>query len=131
MRQLICCAVLLALRRRRRTRTPDDTPAAKKTRELLKTKITVEFKDTALRGRHGGDQGRGQGPEDHLDTKGGVSRNKTVTYKAKDKTVEEILDEMFKKVGASATSSSPRRATPTTASSKIRKSDERGNEKKK
>ena len=29
-------------------RADDDTPAAAKTRQLLKTKITVEFKDTRL-----------------------------------------------------------------------------------
>ena len=32
-----------------------------------------------------------------LDAKGGVSRNQTITYSAKDKTVEQILDEMLKK----------------------------------
>ena len=32
-----------------------------------------------------------------LDTKGGVSRNQPMTYKAKGKTVEQVLDEMFKK----------------------------------
>jgi len=32
-----------------------------------------------------------------LDTKGGVSQNLTMTYKAADKPVEEVLDEMFKK----------------------------------
>ena len=32
-----------------------------------------------------------------LDAKGGVLRNQTITYKAKDKSVEDILDEMLKK----------------------------------
>ena len=34
-----------------------------------------------------------------LDTKGGVSRNRTLTYKAKDEPLEKIFDDMFKKLG--------------------------------
>ena len=75
----------------------EDTPAAAKTRKLLKEKITVDFKDQRL--------------EDCLDeikeqVKGlktvyavGVSRNQTITFAAKDKTVEDVLDGMFKKNG--------------------------------
>src|SRR5947199_9136711 len=75
----------------------EDTPAAAKTRKLLKEKITVDFKDLRL--------------EDCLDeikeqVKGlktvyavGVSRNQTITFAAKDKTVEDVLDGMFKKNG--------------------------------
>ena len=78
-------------------RADDDTPAAAKTRKLLKEKITVDFKDLRL--------------EDCLDeikeqVKGlktvyavGVSRNQTITFAAKDKTVEDVLDGMFKKNG--------------------------------
>jgi len=78
-------------------RADEDTPAAAKTRKLLKEKITVDFKDLRL--------------EDCLDeikeqVKGlktvyavGVSRNQTITFMAKDKTVEEVLDGMFKKNG--------------------------------
>jgi hypothetical protein len=34
-----------------------------------------------------------------IDTKGGVSQNRTITYKADDKPLDVVLDGMFKKVG--------------------------------
>jgi hypothetical protein len=74
----------------------DDTPAAAKTRKLLQTKITVNFKDTRL------DEVKDEIMEEHvkgiriiIDSKGGVSRNSTLTYSGKDVTLAEALDKMF------------------------------------
>ena len=75
----------------------DDTPAAAKTRKLLKMKITVDFKDTRLEDAMDEIKTEVKGFKFLLDAKGGVSRNQTITYSAKDKTVEAILDEMLKK----------------------------------
>jgi hypothetical protein len=75
----------------------DDTPAAAKTRKLLKMKISVDFKDTRLEDAMDEIKTEVKGLKYLLDTKGGVSRNQKVTYAAKDKTVEDILDEMLKK----------------------------------
>ncbi len=78
----------------------EDTPAAAKTRTLLKeSKVTVEFKDTRLEDALDDLKEQVKGLKVILDTKGGVSRNRTLTYKGKDVTVEEALDGMFKKIG--------------------------------
>ncbi len=78
----------------------DDTPKAAAARKLLKTKVTVNFKETRL------EDVIDEIKEDHvkgisirLDTKGGVSRNQTITYKCADIPLEQALDEMFKKNG--------------------------------
>jgi len=80
-------------------RANDDTPAAAKTRKLLKEKITVDFKDLRLEDCLDEIKEQVKGLKIVLDTKGGVSRNQTITYMAKDKTVEDVLDGMFKKNG--------------------------------
>ncbi len=79
-----------------------DTPKAAAVRKLLKTKISVEYKDTIL--REVIDDIKEQIKDKtkkslgvRLDNKGGVSNNTKFSYKAEDKTVEEILAEMFKK----------------------------------
>jgi hypothetical protein len=80
----------------------DDTPKAAATRKLLKTKVTVTFKDTPLSDVI--DEIKDQIKEKTKktlavlkDNKGGVSNNTKFTYKADDKPLEELLDEMFKK----------------------------------
>jgi hypothetical protein len=75
----------------------DDTPAAAKTRKLLKEKVTVEFKDTRLEDVLDELKDQVKGLKMQLDTKGGVSRNMTVTYTGEKVTLEEALDQMFKK----------------------------------
>ena len=78
----------------------EDTPRAAATRKLLKQKISVDFKD--LRLEEAVDEIKeklGNKLKVTLDTKGGVSRNQTITYVAKDKTLEDVLDGMFKKNG--------------------------------
>jgi hypothetical protein len=80
----------------------EDTPKAAKTRQALKTKISVSFKDTPLRDII--DEIKDQVQDRAkvklsvlVDTKGGVSNNTKFTYKADDKPLEEIFDEMLKK----------------------------------
>ena len=80
----------------------NDTTKAAATRKLLKTKVSVEYKDTTLSDVI--DDIKDQIKEKNkkalgvrVDNKGGVSNNTKFTYKAEDKPLEEVLDEMFKK----------------------------------
>jgi hypothetical protein len=77
----------------------EDTPKAAKTRKLLKTKVSVDYKDTRLADVKDDLKEQVKGLLMQLDNKGGVSNNITVTYKADDKPLDEVLDEMFKKNG--------------------------------
>jgi hypothetical protein len=77
----------------------DDTPAAKKTRELLAQKVTCDYKDTPLREVVDDLKEQVKGLHVRIDSKGGVSANQTITYSGKDVTVTEALDAMFKKNG--------------------------------
>ena len=79
-----------------------DTPKAAVARKLLKTKVSVEYKDTTLRDIVDDikDQIKDKTKKTlgvRLDNKGGVSNNTKFTYKADDKPLEQVLDEMFKK----------------------------------
>ena len=99
MRKLLPVAALLALAvAAPADDKPKDTTAAAKARKLLKTKIDVEFKDTRLEDVVDDIKEQVKGLSIRLDTKGGVSRNSTVTFKAKGKTVEEVLDGVFTKM---------------------------------
>jgi autotransporter-associated beta strand protein len=78
----------------------DDTPKAAAARKLLKTKVTLNFKDTRL------EDAIEEIKEEHvkglnirLDTRGGVSRNQAITYKGTNVPLEDALDAMFKKNG--------------------------------
>src|SRR5262249_27080873 len=78
----------------------DDTPKAAAARKLLKTKITVAFKETPLK------DVIEELKEDHvkglsirLETRGGVSQNQSITYKVTNVPLEQAFDEMFKKNG--------------------------------
>ena len=80
----------------------NDTPKAAATRKLLKTKVSVEYKDTTLSDVIDDikDQVKDKSKKVlgvRVDNKGGVSNNTKFTYKADDKPLEEVLDEMFKK----------------------------------
>jgi hypothetical protein len=75
----------------------DDTPAAAKTRKLLKEKVTVSFKDTRLEDVVDELKDQVKGLRMQLDTRGGVSRNQAITYAGKDVPLGEALDQMFKK----------------------------------
>src|SRR6266480_991870 len=74
-----------------------ETPKAAATREKLKQKISVEYKDSKMSEIKDDLEEKVKDLKIMLDTKGGVSQNLTMTYKAADKPVEEVLDEMFKK----------------------------------
>jgi hypothetical protein len=81
---------------------PKDTPKAAATRKLLKTKVSVEYKDTPLSEviEDIKDQIKEKAKKPlgvRLDNKGGVSNNTKFTYKADDKSLDQVLDEMFKK----------------------------------
>jgi hypothetical protein len=109
---------------------PEDSAAAAKTRKLLKTRLTIEFKDTALKDALEELKEEVKGLKFLIDTKGGVSRNQPMTIKAKDKPVEEILDEMLKKPALGYIVIS-KKGNAYDGLVQIRKSDERGYEKEK
>lgn len=76
-----------------------DTKAAAAAREKLKQKVTVEFKDERLGDVIDEFQNQVKGLRFRLDGKGGVSQNRKITFKAKDKPLAEVLDELFTKEG--------------------------------
>jgi hypothetical protein len=80
----------------------NDTPKAAVARKLLKTKVSADYKDTPLKEiiEDLQDQIKDKAKKSlgvRVDTKNGVSQNTKLTYKADNKPVEEILDEMFQK----------------------------------
>jgi hypothetical protein len=125
---VLCCLVLPA--RAVEDDKSDDSVAAAKTRKLLKTKIEVDFKDTRLEDAMDEIKEQVKGFKFLLDTKGGVSRNQPMTYTAKGKTVEEVLDGMFKKpeLGYIVIS---KKGNAYDGLVQVRKGKERGYEKKK
>lgn len=79
-----------------------DTSAASKTRSKLSVKISVDFKDQRLEEclREIADKLNevdGTSLSSTYDL--GVSRNQTVTYSAKEQSIADIFDGMFKKIG--------------------------------
>jgi hypothetical protein len=80
----------------------NDTPKAAAARKLLKTKVSADYKDTPLKEiiEDLQDQIKDKTKKSlgvRVDTRHGVSQNTKFTYKADNKPLEEILDEMFKK----------------------------------
>jgi hypothetical protein len=75
-----------------------DSPIVAKTRKKLETKISVEFKDERLKDVIKELEEKAE-VKFRLDTRGGVSQNMAMTYKAEEKSLREILDEMFKGKG--------------------------------
>lgn len=76
-----------------------DTKKAARTRKLLEKKISVDWEDERLEDVLLDIKDLVSGFTYKLDVKGGVSRNSKFTYAAKQKTVAEILDGLFKKKG--------------------------------
>ncbi len=79
-----------------------DTPKAAATRKLLQTKVSVDYKDTTLTDVIDDikEQIKDKTKKTLFvlkDNKGGVSNNTKFTYKADNKPLEAVLDEMFKK----------------------------------
>ncbi len=77
----------------------DDTPAAAATRKMLKEKVTVNWKNESLENITNELKDDVKGLVILLDSKQGVSRNRKFTYKAKNKPVEEVLNDMLKDSG--------------------------------
>jgi len=127
MRYLASLVVLFALAA---VVTAQDTPAAARTKKLLKTKTSVEFKDTRLEDAVKEISEEVKGIRFLLDAKGGVSRNRTVTYTGKDKTVEVILDEMLTKMGGLGYIVISKKGDAYDGTVKIKVGKERGEEKK-
>jgi len=79
-----------------------DTDKAAATRALLKTKVTVEYSNTLLQdvAKDLSDLVKAAANKEFptkIDPVSGASQNLKITYKAKDMTVEEILDGLGKK----------------------------------
>jgi hypothetical protein len=77
----------------------EDTPKAAKTRQLLKTKVTLKFNNTRLADALDEIKEEVKGLRFRIDAKGGVSQNIQLTGEVKDGTVEELLNMLFEKVG--------------------------------
>jgi hypothetical protein len=75
-----------------------DSPIVAKTRKKLEAKISVDFKDERLKDVVKELEEKAE-VKFQLDTRGGVSQNMAMTYKAEDKPLKDILDEMFKGKG--------------------------------
>lgn len=75
----------------------EDTPKAAETRKKLEMKISVEYKDMLFRDVMDDLKDKA---DVHFrpDTKGGVNLNAKVTYKAKDKAVQEVLTDICTKL---------------------------------
>jgi hypothetical protein len=76
-----------------------ESQAAKTTRQKLKQKITVEFKDERTADVFKTIENEPDKPlKIKIDNVSGISNNTKVTYKAKDKTVEQVLNELSDKL---------------------------------
>ena len=75
----------------------DDSARAAETRKKLKQKVTVDYKEERLEDVLDDLKDKVKGISFRLDSKGGVSKNRKLTYKASNKPLEDVLDEMFKK----------------------------------
>lgn len=131
MRTLLAVALLLGLAVVATAADTDDTPAAAKTRKLLKTKVSVDFSGTRMAEVKEELMNEVKGLKVMLDNKGGVSNNRAVTYKADGKTVEEVLDEMLKKLGGLGYVVVSKKGNAYDGVVLIKVGDERGHEKKK
>jgi hypothetical protein len=75
-----------------------DSPAAAATRKKLQEiKVTVDYKDERLEDVLKDLKNQAETVSFWPDKEGGVSLNQTFTYKATDKPLAEVLDELFKK----------------------------------
>lgn len=87
------------------------TPKAQATMKSLEKKITVEFKDTKLTDIIEELKDLVKGVQIRMDSKGGVSGNRKLTFTGKDVTVKEVLEGLLKKK-AFATESPPTKKMP-------------------
>jgi hypothetical protein len=92
VRRYLVTALLLALLvPALRAADPTDTPAAAATRKKLQTKVSLDDKESLLKDVL--DELK-EAADVHFqeDTKGGVNLNSKITYKAKDKPLQEVLN---------------------------------------
>lgn len=73
-----------------------DPPFIKTVKKKLQTKVTVDYKDTMLREVVADLKGQVDNLSIYINTANGLSQNQRVTYKAKDKPIDEVLTGMFK-----------------------------------
>jgi hypothetical protein len=74
-----------------------ESPAVAATRKKLKSnKVTVEYQDTRLEEVLADIKKQTENISIRVDPKAGVNQNTKVTYKADDKPLDEVFDEMFK-----------------------------------
>ena len=98
MRSLRLSLVLVGLALLASHASAQESKAAQTTRQKLQQKITVEFKETGTADVFKEIKGEMDKPANFkIDNASGVSNNTKLTYKAKDKTVEQILNELSDK----------------------------------
>jgi hypothetical protein len=100
MRSLLTCltALIFLVPAGAQDKKPADSPIVARTRKKLEANISIEFKDERLKDLIKELEDKGE-VKFRLDTKGGVSQNMSFTYKAEEKSLKDILDEMFKGKG--------------------------------
>ena len=76
---------------------PQDSPAAASTRKKLQAPVTVDYKDERLEDVVKDLKRQVENLSIWVDNAGGVSNNITITYKATDKPLAEVLNGMFEK----------------------------------
>lgn len=76
---------------------PKDSPILAAARVKLETKVTVDYNEVRLQEIAEDLKKQVENLSIWLDNSGGVSNNMTFTYKAKDKMLAEVFDEMFAK----------------------------------
>jgi hypothetical protein len=101
MRRLVPAALLLVFVVASSQAAPgdEDTPKAAKARQLLKTKVSFDWKDTSFGDIIGDIKDQVKGVAIIPDTKGGVNLNKQMTYKCTDIPFEEALEGLIAKNG--------------------------------
>jgi hypothetical protein len=92
----LIAAALTAQDKKPTDKKPKDSPAAASTRKKLETKISVDYKDERLEDILKDLKAKVENLSIWTDNAGGVSNNTTITCKANDKPLAEVLDEMFK-----------------------------------
>jgi hypothetical protein len=75
----------------------EDSPKVARTRQLLKTKVSCDYNETPLSEVKDDIKEQVKGLVIRLDNKGGVSNNTKITYKADNKALKDVFDEMLKK----------------------------------
>jgi hypothetical protein len=101
VRRLLCSVAVMALGVTAfwaADKPQKDTPSAAKTRQRLKQKISVEFKDTRMKDAFEDIRRQLENRVSfRLDNEGGVSNNSTVTFKADDQPAEKVLGDFCTK----------------------------------